>query len=128
MSLRKERMKQFVEFKSGTKQIASSRSKTQQLVSSQDISPSKPTVKSNWGFRTFTFLMNIISFSGIWILPLLHLAGLTLPKHWLFHIVVIGTISFGNFNLLILGKRNFNLWDIFTIVSLTDAIWKFEEE
>ena len=123
MSLSSERLKQYVKHKSNI-QIPESNLPVivtdNVLQTPQRISRKKSPILS--------YCRNFTCFTGIWIIPILHFSGLALQTYWMLYLCIITAISFGNLNLFLIGKRNFEPWDTFTIFSLTNTIWKYEEE
>ncbi len=124
MSLNGERLKQFTEYKSSF-QISDFQSPVQKT-SSPPMNNVKPPKRMNLSLLHYCKIL--ICFTGVWMIPLFHFSGLIIQNYWMIYVAAITAISFGNLNLFLIGKRDFGLWDTFTILSLTNTIWKYEEE
>lgn len=124
MSLKSERLKQYTNYKSGLEIT------TIEPLENKRVATNFMTANPKQGnrFLIVQFLKNAICFTGVWLVPLFHLSGLTIQKYWGLYAVALTAISFGNLNLFMVGKKEFGIGDTFTILSLTDSIWKYEEE
>ena len=132
MSLKSERIKQYVTFKTGVPEpelenIMHEEKEHSDTNLTMQMSTKRKRQKKIEIKSVLLVLKNFVCFTGIWILPFLHIAGLDVQKFGLIYLGVIAAVSFGNLNLLTLGKKHFDMWDLFTILDLTESTWRYEE-
>lgn len=130
MSLKKERQRMHIHFL--TRQNLAPKKKKQPCKTYTENQCSHPMTlsknKSSHAQRILRWCKNILCFSGLWTVPILHVSGLHIQTYFWIYVGLVVAISFGNLNLFIIGKRTYNLWDTFTIISLRESLWKYEEE
>lgn len=128
MSLKKERDKQYIRLKLGErKTIGQNDGKNQQSV--EPVKKEKMSGKKQVGTgKIFRKVKNVVCFTGLWLMPLLYLTGLDWKAYWYVYVGILATVSFGNLNLYVIGKRGYDLWDAFTILDLTNSTWRFQEQ
>ncbi len=56
------------------------------------------------------------------------MAGLAPQSHYWLYLGILAVVSYGNLNLLMIGKRKFTPWDAFTIFDLKNSVWQYEEQ
>ncbi|MEI3405766.1 MAG: hypothetical protein V8Q79_04115 [Christensenellales bacterium] len=78
-----------------------------------------PTIRAVW--QLLNIVRNVLCFTGARLLPGLYMAGLAPQSHYWLYLGILALVSYGNLNLLMIGKRKFTPWDAFTIFDLKTA-------
>lgn len=134
MNLNEKRFAQYAAFKSGlSHDLPENKSQQEQLteipVSPDPISiePKHPSLLS-FIRSSAEFVKNCLCFTGVWICPFLSFAGLSFHLYRQIYFLLLLFIMMGNASMYSAGKRRFTFADAFNVLSLSENIWKFEEQ
>lgn len=131
MSLKKERANQYFNFRLGKKKnVRENDEKNQQNVEHASVSKKRHRKQSSqpWLDKVLRKVKNVVCFSGAWIWLVLYFGGLDVQKYWYVYGAIVAAVTFGNMNLLMTGKKNYDLWDAFNFLELTDSTWRYQEQ
>ena len=133
MSLKGKRLSQYVDYQTGQQTAAPkaaaievSREKAAAGHKEEKTEQQAPTIRAVW--QLLNIVRNVLCFTGAWLLPGLYMAGLAPQSHYWLYLGILAVVSYGNLNLLMIGKRKFTPWDAFTIFDLKNSVWQYEEQ
>ena len=129
MSLKGKRLSQYVDYQTGQQTAAPkaaaievSREKVEAGRKEEKTAQQASAIRAVW--QLLNIVRNVLCFTGAWLLPGLYMAGLAPQSHYWLYLGILAVVSYGNLNLLMIGKRKFTLWDAFTIFDLKNSVWQ----
>lgn len=134
MSLKGKRLSQYVDYQTGQQTAAPkaaaidvSREKAAAGHKEEKTAQQTPAIRAVW--QLLNIVRNVLCFTGAWLLPgCMHGPGLAPQSHYWLYLGILAVVSYGNLNLLMIGKRKFTPWDAFTIFDLKNSVWQYEEQ